>query len=537
MKKVILIGIDGATPELIEKWINEGFLQNFKKIMNGGSYGHLKSTIPPFSAPAWTSIVTGCNPGRHGIYGFESTGTLESHLISSRNRKSKAIWNYLSKIGKKCIIVNVPGTYPPEQISGVMITGLLTPSKDSNFTYPSDTKKRLNENDLGKYELEQLWLEDFSRSQMKKHAPEKLINQINEQMESRLNVSLNLMKEIDWSFTMIVFRGTDSAQHFFFDDKKLLLSCYQKVDSFIGEIIEKYKDALVFIVSDHGFEEIKKIFYPDNLLYNNNLLTPTYDPIESPISKFYALLNKIFFKILRILPKETIKKNKFIKNILFASASKSKLIDFKTTKAFSTADGRGIQISLKNKYEDGIVEEKEYGKICNEISKLLSEIKDPLDGSKIIKNVYRWNEIYGNNAINPPDLIFELNKGVTASEWIRTPSEKMDNKRRNIPFVYRDDPANRTGDHSQYGIFFAYGENIKSKHRIDTISVQDILPTIFTTMGVSSPKDIDGQTKYEIFKNKVSTKDINWEKHIEKKALLTKLEIDKIKQLRKSLKK
>ena len=109
MKKTVMIGIDGATLDLMEKWMDNGKLPNFQKIQKNGAWGKLKSTIPPFSAPAWTSIVTGSNPGKHGVYGFESTSTLEPHLISSRYRKIPAIWNYLTDIGIKSIIVNLVG--------------------------------------------------------------------------------------------------------------------------------------------------------------------------------------------------------------------------------------------------------------------------------------------------------------------------------------------------------------------------------------------------------------------------------------------
>ena len=300
MKKVVLLGIDGATPDLLESWMNEGKLPHFQRIRKNGVWGKLKSTTPPFSAPAWTSIVTGCNPGKHGIYGFESTGTLEPHLINSRDRKVPAIWNYLTDIGMKNIIVNVPGTYPPEEISGTMITGLLTPSHDSNFTYPKKIKERLTGNDLGEYELEQFWLEDFSRSRMKKRAPEKLLNHINRQMTSRLQVGLNLMKETDWDFTMIVFRGTDTAQHFLFEDKDLLLLSYQKVDELVGKITDSYPNAIFFIVSDHGFEEIKKILYPDNVLYNAKYLTPYKDPHSSLVSQLYPLIHRVVNYFLKL---------------------------------------------------------------------------------------------------------------------------------------------------------------------------------------------------------------------------------------------
>ena len=161
MSKIVVIGVDGGDPELFNKWINEKKLPIFEKIKQNGVSGKLKSTTPPFSAPAWTSIVTGCNPGKHGIYGFETTGTLEPHLINSRHRKMPAIWNYLTAINKTNIIINVPVTYPPENIRGVMITGLLTPSSDAMFTYPNEIKARLHENDLGVYDFEQLWLQDY----------------------------------------------------------------------------------------------------------------------------------------------------------------------------------------------------------------------------------------------------------------------------------------------------------------------------------------------------------------------------------------
>ena len=304
MEKTVLLGIDGATPELMEKWMDQGKLPNFQKIKKNGAWGKLKSTTPPFSAPAWTSIVTGCNPGKHGIYGFERTETLDQHLISSSYRKVPAIWNYLTDISLKSIIINVLGTYPPEKINGTIITGLLTPSHDSNFTYPEKIKERLTVNDLGEYDLEQLWLDDFSRSRMKKRNPQKFINNINNQMMSRFQVGLNLMKETDFDFTMIVFRGTDTAQHYLFDDEHLLLLCYQKVDELVGKIIDNFPNATFLIVSDHGFGEIKKIFFPDNGLYNAKFLTPSQDPYKSVISQLYNFINRAISYAIKFLPQE-----------------------------------------------------------------------------------------------------------------------------------------------------------------------------------------------------------------------------------------
>lgn len=535
MQKVILIGVDGATPDLIEPWMKQGKLPNLDKIRKKGSWGKLASTIPPFSAPAWASIVTGCKPGKHGIYGFETSDSAETHLITSSYRKAPAFWNFLTDMGLKNIIVNVPGTYPPEKINGIMITGLLTPSPESNYTYPKEIKEKLNKEELGEYELEQMWIEDFPRSYLAKHAPEKLLQQIIKQIESRATVTKNLMKTNKWDFTMVVFRGTDTAQHFLIHRKDLLLKCYQKVDQLIGEIIEMNPDTTFFIVSDHGFEKIKKILYPDNILYNAGLLKPVKEQYHSSLSIISYLISKIWNKMLQFLPANTIKHSSFIRTILFSESSKNKLIDFSKTKAFSTADGRGIQIAKKSKYSTGIVNQKEYDELCKEISLLFNELKDPDTGEKIVEKVYRWEEAYGKGAIDPPDLVFKLEKGFTALEWIRSPDSITDIlklKGKKIPYVFKNDPIGRSGDHAPFGVFFAYGKHIKPGCLINGASVEDILPTVFTAIDAPLPDSIDGKILNDLFIEIPIVKKVDWKSYLTTKSKLSEKEMKKINKLR-----
>ena len=347
MQKVVVVGVDGATPDLLEEWVKKDELPVFKKLMSQGVWGKLRSTVPPFSAPAWASIVTGFNPGGHGIYGFEKLTDLQTHLITSHDRRKKALWNYFTEINLRNIIVNIPGTFPPEEIKGFMITGLLTPSMNSDFTYPKSLKKRLTDDDLGRYELESIWLEDFPRSHMARNKPEKLLEVLFKQMESRVRVTVNLMKNTPWDFTMVVIRGTDTAQHFLMHRKDLVLRCYKKVDELIGEIINTAPEATFFIVSDHGFQLIKKILHPDNVLYKNGFLTPMNEPGKKlAVSSFFYKISRF---ILEILPPSVLKKSGFIKKTLFSAASKEKTFDFSKTQAFCTSEGRGIQINLKNR--------------------------------------------------------------------------------------------------------------------------------------------------------------------------------------------
>lgn len=533
MQRVVVIGVDGATLDLMEPWMNKGELINFKKIQKNGVWGKLTSTIPSLSPPAWTSIVTGCNPGKHGIYGFRRTDRSGSHLVNSRYRKAPAIWNFLTDISLKSIIVNVPCTYPAEKINGIMITGMLTPSKESNFTYPPDIINKLHEKELGEYDLEHIQIEHFHRSLIAKHNPSKLIDKIIKQMNSRANVTINIMKKFDWDFTMVVLRGVDVVQHFLWHRKDLILSCYKRVDEIIGEMISKFPDAVFFIVSDHGFEKIKKIFYPDNVLYNAGLLNPFRDTNNSSMKRIcYLIFLKISRRLLHILLSHTHKDTSLIRKIIFSDSSKDESITSSKNAAFCTAGGHGIQINRT-------VAESDYERIREKIMKIFGELRDPDSNEKISEGIYRWEEIYGKDAKSAPDIILRLKKGYTASEFIRSPENIgsiFKSKGLTLPFLFQRDTSGRSGDHALEGVFFAYGKGIKSNYKISNASVTDVMPTVFTAMNIPIPEDIDGRVHEDIFIEKVISKKVDWHIYSSIKKPLSDGEIKKIREIRNKFK-
>ena len=142
--RVFVIGIDGATFDLLGPWIEEGKLPNFRKVMEEGSYGRIESTIPPISPPAWASFMTGVNPGKHGIYDFVTfrPNSFEKVLVNSSFVHSKSFWNLAGDRGKRSIILYVPLTYPIQEINGVMISGIPVPPK-GEFIYPKEMEREL----------------------------------------------------------------------------------------------------------------------------------------------------------------------------------------------------------------------------------------------------------------------------------------------------------------------------------------------------------------------------------------------------------
>src|SRR5438477_8603179 len=143
--KVVVIGLDAATWTLIRPWMAEGKMQNLAKLMKAGVSGPLQSIMPPITPPAWTSFMTGKNPGKHGIFHFLEARpeTYELSYLNGASRRAKTIWRMLSDAGYTVGTINIPFTYPPEHLNGFQISGMDTPSDKSQFVYPAELHAKL----------------------------------------------------------------------------------------------------------------------------------------------------------------------------------------------------------------------------------------------------------------------------------------------------------------------------------------------------------------------------------------------------------
>ena len=126
---VVFIGIDGGNWRFVNRLINEGRLPGFERLMREGSYGVLESVENHVTPPAWTSIFSGYLPEKHGIYTFGSFDRASGEFLgdSSDDILVPMVWDAASRAGLRCGIVNVPVTYPPRPVNGVMVSGMLTP--------------------------------------------------------------------------------------------------------------------------------------------------------------------------------------------------------------------------------------------------------------------------------------------------------------------------------------------------------------------------------------------------------------------------
>jgi predicted AlkP superfamily phosphohydrolase/phosphomutase len=210
--KLMVIGLDAATYDLIEPWVQQGLLPTFASLMSTGAYGPLKSVPNLNSASAWSSFATGQNPGKHGIFWFyeRQTNSYEFRYHRGTDNTEPRFWEIFSNAGRSVAILNVPLSYPAAPLNGIMITGMLTPSTTAaGFTYP-DTLRREIASIVPEYQIESD-IVVLARSGRWDQA----IQSLEKVAMARVRLAEYLLQRNSWDLFVTVFTALDRVQHVF----------------------------------------------------------------------------------------------------------------------------------------------------------------------------------------------------------------------------------------------------------------------------------------------------------------------------------
>ena len=282
-EKVFVLGLDGASPEVIDSLIALGRLPAFRKLKEEGVMGNLRTTIPPITGSAWSSFMTGKNPGKHGIFDFihRKEGTYQLSPINARLREGRSFWSWAGDAGKKVCIFNVPITYPPEKVNGIMVTGMLTPSNKTDYTFPPSLAKELDRVTEG-YRIH--ITESYSKGK-----EERFLKHLEEMTEMRKKAMEYLFGLEDWDVFIAIFEGTDVIQHelwhcsdrthFRHDPSQeryldVIPSYYERMDGILKQVMEHWigPEWNLIVMSDHGAGPLRKLLYVNNFLMKKGFL-------------------------------------------------------------------------------------------------------------------------------------------------------------------------------------------------------------------------------------------------------------------------
>jgi predicted AlkP superfamily phosphohydrolase/phosphomutase len=504
--KVLIIGLDALTPRLVEKWVADGLLPNIARFLEEGAYGPLDSVPNRNSAPAWSTMVTGLNPGKHGIYWFteDDPETYDYRFVNGSFRRGKAFWRVLSEDDQRVGIVNVPLTFPAEEVNGVMVAGLDSPSVDDpRFTHPPQLRTEIVRAAGGEYHIHP----GLPRYVVSGEIDEGL-DRLHRSIDGRAAAARHLMAAHPWDTFMVVFTESDVVQHFFWrqmDDpspedsdraRTAIRDTYEHLDRVVSDLVEAAgEDTVVVLVSDHGAR------YDDGLARSlpnwlEQLGLLRYREEESRASA-RALVLRLAAKTYRVLDRRLPPglKHRLAARLPWAHRRMQVMmsfgkLDWARTQAYTDGQRPEIWINLAGRQSRGIVAPEEYESVRERIITELSSARCERTGQPLVRRVLRREDAYAGPFVDrSPDLVVEWVDAGGCLDIVYPDGRRMQLVKRHLP----DDPYDRllNGGHDQHGIVALLGPGVRPG-RLEDARIADIAPTVLYLRDAPIPADVDG---------------------------------------------
>jgi len=503
-RRIVVIALDGASPQLIEGWAREGHLPSLAALIERGAFGPLTSVVPPVTGAAWGSFLTGLSPGRHGVFEWLSRkdGSYHLGLIDSSALRGPTLFEWLSLHGVRVGAVGVPLTYPIRPVEGFMVSDLLTPP-GKNYTYPSELQAEIESVIGSPYPLAPPPWPGRPRAR-------RWLKELKESLKVRAKAILHLAAHHSWDFLMVHVMETDSIQHQMWHlldgverpryrlelEGSPILEIYREADGLVGRLMESLEDeAIVFVISDHGFGPLHY-----NLHINTWLLRHGFLRLKgNPSSRLKALMFEAGLTPEGLYPwEERLRllgwaRGEQAYRWLGRLSLSMQNIDWQRTYAYSYGNVGQIYLNLKGREPEGIVTEAEAPRIIEELEDGLLGWKNTLasEPERVVEKVYRKEEVYGERALfRAPELVFLPEDGYSPMGL----SEFLSNKTVSYPVAH-------SGWHRMEGVFLGAGGPLRRGYA-EGLRLIDLFPTICQLLGVPTPPDLDGRVAERLLSSK-----------------------------------
>jgi len=504
--RVLVVGLDGATFDLIRPWAAAGHLPALARLMQEGVHGELMSTLPPVTSPAWPSFMTGMNPGKHGVFDFirsrRGDGPGGFDMVNASHIAAKTLWQLLSEAGRRVGVIAVPVTYPPCPVNGFMISDILSP-RNAEIAYPPGLLRHY-EDELGPYRI-------GPDVQYADGDEEAFVADLLALMERRARYALRLMQDYEWDFFMVHFVALDVAQHALwkfvdpthprYDPQAAqhygnsLLTLYQKADAILARLREQTgPDDVLLVMSDHGFGPLHGTVNLNNFLLQRGFLHLKRDVATrlryalfrhgiTP-SAAYALLVKLG------LQDVVVRVSKRARNAVMGRFLSFSAVDWSRTQAYTMGHVGQVFINLRGREPQGCVPPEEYETVRQRVADALRELKHPQSGRPLVDEIIFKEQVYqGPYAERGADLLPVMD----GFRYIAFPLFASNTQ------IVTSQVRGDSGCHRLHGILLASGPAVRQGIKLDGARIIDLAPTILYRMGLPVPGDMDGRVLTEMF--------------------------------------
>ncbi len=439
-RRVVFIGLDGTPFTFLKRLIEEGRAPNAARLVEQGSLLRMDSMWPWVSSVAWSTMMTGVNPAKHNIYGFidRDPATNKQFIPTSRNMKARTLWEVLSDAGKRVIVINVPVTYPPRQVNGILVGGFLSPTLDKAVYPPSylSTLKSLG------YILD---ADPWKARESKDMA----LQEVNATLDARIRTLFYLFDHEEWDYLHVHVMETDRLHHFLWQQMEeghptyapAFYDFYTRIDDMLGQLASKLDDATTLVwMADHGFCTIKKEVYVNRWLMDQGWLK------------------------LRNVPPD---RKKGLNEIDPSSV------------AYSLDPGRVVIRVQGRELEGCVAPGAEYEAVRDEIAAAALELRDPDSDEPVFQAVFKREDLYHGPYLEQ------------AADLILAPYDGYDPKgplyKETLTFKGDELVGMHTYDDA---MLYVGGREIPQTR----FSVLNVMPTVLDLMGVAQPPGLDGES-------------------------------------------
>jgi predicted AlkP superfamily phosphohydrolase/phosphomutase len=502
---MLVIGLDGVTWQVLKPLVERGLMPNLGQLMATGYHSTLMSTIPPMSASAWTTFITGVNPGKHGILQFVNlkAGAAAKEqvveifpggfaVVNARSIREPTLWQRLSQAGLRVGIINVPMTYPPEPVNGFMITCMLTPPGARNFTYPPELADELDDD----YEI------DLPLHEREFHFDaDRFLDRLVEVMEKRGRAALQLMEQHEWDFFMVVFTTTDRLQHRFWkvlvpgypeydapeaaDYRARLEEYHHRLDACLGHLVTAAGQGIhVMVLSDHGFGPIADwAVHKQALLHHLNLAGQGG---KAPIVRLRSLIEgKLGLTVSDV--------RRYLNRLMPRKAASWVESQARQAEHRVRSRDRAYLVSLQENiggvfFNPQVADDRDNAQLealKQAVTNRLYQLTIPETGEPLVCDVYRREELYSGERLDEcPDLIFVLKQGYGLAGGV-APGGQLISARRQEP--------QKQGTHRQDGILVLTGPAIQPQAAREPEQLIDVTATILYLLAQPIPANMDSR--------------------------------------------
>jgi predicted AlkP superfamily phosphohydrolase/phosphomutase len=453
--KVMIIGLDCAEPSLVlERWRDE--LPTLSRLIATGVYGRLTSVIPPITVPAWSCMMASRTPGDLGVYGFRNRAdhSYDNLFIANGSAiKEPRLWDYATRRGKRSIVIGVPGTYPPRPLNGVMVTCFLTPSIESQYTFPPMLRREV-EQVVGEYL--------FDCKEFRTEDKEYLLSQVYDMTDRRFKLAEHLAATKPWELFVMVEMGPDRMHHGFWKEmdpehrkhepggryEQSILEYHRHLDGLIGSLLEKHADesTAVLVVSDHGAKRMDGGIRVNEWLRREGLLATVQEPSER-------------------------------------MSLRDAGIDWSRTVAWGEGGYYSrIFLNVRGREPEGTLAPEDYERVRAQLAQRLAAIPDD-EGNPMPTKVYTPEEAYPEVKGVAPDLIVHFGDLLWRAVGTIGGDEGV--------HTFENDTGPDDANHAQDGLLIMTGPGIAPGPR-EGMHLLDVAPTVLDLLGLEKPPSMRG---------------------------------------------